>query len=340
VAGQDVALGALVARDLFDLRVWHERSDGVQVGVVCEQIDLDARRHPFEEPDRAALADDARLLRLHAAGLVEAVVKIREQHTAVTDGVMDLVDEAAGWPLRLLRRHDFARPKPHAEEIEEMDAVLDENAAADLRLPKPVPGVERGVAGVVFEERMQRRAEQAGFEDAGDGLVQWIVAHDEVDGEKAARRPRGVDHAARVCQRGGQRLFTEHMLACAERSDGELAVRRGWRRDVDDLHLVADGECVDVRADRTANSSPVLRAASGIVSATAAARRPGIAANSRRQKRPNAPHPSSPTPSFAPGIIGFERRDVSVSGDLFMALEYYAPLSRSARREKLANSLG
>ena len=131
-----------------------------------------------------------------------------------------------------------------------MDAVLDENAAADLRLPKPVPGAERSVAGVVFKERMQRRAEQAGFEDAGDGLVQRIVAHDEVYGEKAARRPRGVDHAARVCERGGERLFTEHMLACVEGGDRKFAVRRGRRRDVDDLHVVARGECVDVRADR------------------------------------------------------------------------------------------
>jgi hypothetical protein len=67
VAGEDVALAALVARDLFDLRVRHERANGVQVGLVCKQTDLDARRHPFEEPDRAALTDDARLLRLHAA---------------------------------------------------------------------------------------------------------------------------------------------------------------------------------------------------------------------------------------------------------------------------------
>jgi hypothetical protein len=71
---------------------------------------------------------------------VEAVVKIREQRTAVADGAMDLVDDAASRSLRLLRRHDLARPKPHTEEIEEMDTVLDENAAADLRLPKPVPG--------------------------------------------------------------------------------------------------------------------------------------------------------------------------------------------------------
>jgi hypothetical protein len=72
---------------------------------------------------------------------------------------------------------------------------------------------------------ISRRAEQAGFEDPGDGLVQRIVAHDQVYGEKAARRPRGVDHAARVCERRGERLFTEHMLACVERGDREFAVR-------------------------------------------------------------------------------------------------------------------
>src|SRR6516225_1212754 len=172
---------------------------------------------------------------------------------AVAHGAMDLVDDAAGLrPLRLLRRDDFARPEPHPEEIEKMDAVLDENAAADLRLPKPVLWAERSVACVVFKERMQRRAEQAGFEDAGDGLVERIVAHDEVHGEKAACRPRGVGHAARVCEGGSERLFAEHMLTCVERGDGEFAVRRGRRRDVDDLHVVARGECVDVRADRQA----------------------------------------------------------------------------------------
>jgi hypothetical protein len=40
------------------------------------------------------------------------------------------------------------------------------------------------------------------------------------------------------------------MLACVERGDGKFAVRRGRRRDMDDLHVVTRGECVDVRADR------------------------------------------------------------------------------------------
>ena len=141
MTGEDVALTALVARDLFDLRMRHDRADGVQLGVVCEQIDLDARRHPFKEPDRPALTDDARLLRLHAAGLVEAVVKIREQDAAVAHGAMDLVDDAAGLrPLRLLRRHHLTRSEPHAEEIEKMDAVFDEYAAADLRLQNQCSG--------------------------------------------------------------------------------------------------------------------------------------------------------------------------------------------------------
>ncbi len=97
---------------------------------------------------------------------------------------------------------------------------------------------------------MQRRAEEAGFEDVGNGLVQRIVAHDEIYSEKTARRSRGFDHAARVCDCGGERLFTEHMLACVERGEGEFSVRRGRRRDVDDLHVVPRGECVDVRAHR------------------------------------------------------------------------------------------
>jgi hypothetical protein len=97
---------------------------------------------------------------------------------------------------------------------------------------------------------MQRRAEQAGVEDAGDGLVERIVAHDGVYGQKAAHRPRGVHHAARVCEGGGERLFAEDMLACVKRGDREFAVRRGRCSDVDDLYIVARGECVDVRANR------------------------------------------------------------------------------------------
>ena len=95
-----------------------------------------------------------------------------------------------------------------------MDAMLDEYAAADLRLPKPVLGAERSVACVVFKERMQRRAEQAGFEDAGDSLVERIVAvfkrrhmrndeffarHSEFDADMkwlAAPMMRLDDHAA------------------------------------------------------------------------------------------------------------------------------------------------
>ena len=243
-------------------------------------------------------------------------------------------------PLRLLRRHDFARPKPHAEEIEEMDAVLDENAAADLRLPKPVPGAERSVAGVVFKERMQRRAEQAGFEDAGDGLVQRIVAHDEVDGEKAARRPRGVDHAARVCERGGERLFTEHMLACVERSDGEFAVRRGRRRDVDDLHVVARGECVDVRADRhgkfLARLARSLRDRVGH-GGCAQTRHSGKLAQAEAAKRA-APEQSHPELRARYHRIR-TARCFSFSR-CFHGVGILCPLSRSACREKLANSLG
>ena len=62
MAREDFALAALVPCDSFDFRVRHERTDGVQVSMVCEQIDLDARGHPLEEPNRPALADDARLL--------------------------------------------------------------------------------------------------------------------------------------------------------------------------------------------------------------------------------------------------------------------------------------
>ena len=223
------------------------------------------------------------------------------------------MDAAGLRPLRLLRRHDFARPEPHAEEIEKMDAVLDENAAADLPLPKPVLGAERSVACVVFKERMQRRTEQAGFEDVGDGLVERIVAHDEVHGEKAACRPRGVDHAARVCERGGERLFAEHMLLCLERGDGEFAVRRGRRRDVNDLYVVVRGECVNVRADRQAKFLARLARSLRDRVGHGGCAQPRHRAKLAQEKRPKAPQPSRPTPSFAP--------DVSVLVDVFMALE-------------------
>jgi hypothetical protein len=187
--------------------------------------------------------------------------------------------------------NDFARPKPHAEEIEEMDAVLDENAAADLRLPKPVPGAEWSVGSVVFKERMQRRAKRAGFKDAGDGLVQWIVAHDEVYGEKAARRPRGVA------------MWMICTSSCA--ASAWMSAQTG-----------------------TANSSPVLRAASGIVSATADARSPASrqtrAGRSGQTRRTRAvlPRASRPVSSDSNGfsLVKFQQRYQMRNRILFKAV--------------------
>jgi hypothetical protein len=90
------------------------------------------------------------------------------------------------------------------------------------------------------------------------------------------------------------------MLASAERGDGEFSMRRGRRRDVDDLHVVARGECVDIRADR--HSKFLSRLARGLRDRVGygGCAQQGIAANSRRQKRPNAPHPSSPTRASRP----------------------------------------
>ena len=94
-----------------------------------------------KRPDGAALADDARLLRFHTAGLVKAVVEIREQASAVAHGAMDLVDDAARIrPLRLLRCDEFARPEPHGEEIEKWTPY-------SMKMPPLISGFQNQWAG-------------------------------------------------------------------------------------------------------------------------------------------------------------------------------------------------
>ena len=130
-----------------------------------------------------------------------------------------------------------------------------------------------------------------------------------------ARKRRAVC-AVSIMQRASASVvasgfFTEHMLPCVERGDGEFALRRGRCGDVDDLHVVAHGECVDVRADW--HDKFLARLARGLRDRVGhgGCSQPGHRGKLAQAEAAKRPAPSSPTPSFERGIIGFERDDVS-----------------------------
>ena len=119
VDGRDVQAGA--------------REDVAQLaglGLVGDGMDAEPGGNPFFQQHIAPLEDQPQLLAVHAAGLGEAVIEVDQDAVAVADRTLDLVLEAGAGPGGRLGGDDLSRSEPAGEQVEEMDAVLDEDAAA------------------------------------------------------------------------------------------------------------------------------------------------------------------------------------------------------------------
>ena len=134
---------------------------------------LDPRRHPLVERDVASLEHEAELLAVHPAGLVEAVIEVDEDALAVSHDALDvLLDRRRGpGPEPALGRLDLARAEPAGEEVEEMHAVLDEDAAALRPVPEPVFRPEVLVGGIILEGPVDQLAQHLGFDQAADRVA-------------------------------------------------------------------------------------------------------------------------------------------------------------------------
>ena len=120
-------------------------------------------------------------------------------------------------------------PSSQAAGVEEVDAVLDRDAPADLPVPEPVVGPQVLVAGQVLEGEAAGRPQHRLLEPAQQG-VQRVAAQHVVDREPGRPRPGGRrQHLGGVLQPGRQRLLAEHVAAGAQGGQGQpgVAGRRG-----------------------------------------------------------------------------------------------------------------
>ena len=145
-------------------------------GVVGPEVDDGVDRDPALDARLGGAVVQPHQLALAAVRVREAV-RVRGQHVvAVPDRGADQVDQAGARTRRgragLHRRGRTA--EQHRGGVEEVHAVLDEDAAAEPLVPEPVVVAEVLVAGVVLEQEPLRRRRAgrpaAGSAPASSGL--------------------------------------------------------------------------------------------------------------------------------------------------------------------------
>ena len=192
-------------------------------GVVGPRVDLRAERDPPLDRDLGGAVVQPPVLTLAPVGVAEAV-GVRGQDAA---GVHRRGTHEVGRPVgavRLDRGHD-QRCGAHEEVrgVEEVHAVLDEDATARLRVPEPVAGRKVLVAGVVLEREPLDRPEEL-VTQHGERVQQRVVAQHVVDHEDAAGPCCEGRQVSRLGELGRQRLLTEDVLARGQRGAGDRCV--------------------------------------------------------------------------------------------------------------------
>lgn len=213
--------------------------------MVGDAVDLHADGDPLVQAKFAPLEDDSEFLAVESRGLVEAVVEVDEDAVGVSGSAGDLFDEVGAWAGGLLGGEDASGAEPVSEEVEEVNAVLDEDAAAFGGIPEPVVRKEGFVFGFVDEEGVEGLAEETAVDDALHGRTEWVVTHDEVDSEEALSVMSRGGHFLGVGEGGGERLFAEDVLTGGECFEDDVVMRERGRCDVDDIYVVASEEVVD-----------------------------------------------------------------------------------------------
>ena len=89
-----------------------------------------SRRHPVEEHHVTPLEHQPQLLSVHPTALVKAVVEVDEGNSPIAESGLDVLFDHGPGPDPDLGRLNSPRSKPAGEQVEEVDPVLDENAAA------------------------------------------------------------------------------------------------------------------------------------------------------------------------------------------------------------------
>ena len=220
-------------------------------------MDAGAGRHPLGEGHVAALEQQPHLLPIHAPGLVEAVVEVDQAGVAVADRTLDLLLDGGTRADATLGGLHPAGAQPAGEQVEEVDAVLDEDAAASGAVPEPVFGRQVLVGGVVLEGAVQEVAQDPAADQLPDGVEERVVALHQVGDEQPVVAAGGGDHLVGLRDGQGQRLLADDVLAGLQSHQRLGMVQEGRGRDVDQIDVVAaqqGGDVLDVRNAEAAGS--------------------------------------------------------------------------------------
>jgi hypothetical protein len=199
--------------------------------VVGPAVDPGPQRDPALDQDLGRAVVQAHPLPLAPVGVREAVRVRGERTPGVARGRADQVGAAVG----SVGGDGHQVLGPAAEQqvrgVEEVDAVLDEDAAAALLVPEPVLGRQVLVARVVLEREALHRAEQLVTKD-DQRLEDRVVAQDVVDDQGAAVPACRVDDLPGPVHGRRERLLAEDVPPCGQgrQRDGGMG-RRGCRHD-------------------------------------------------------------------------------------------------------------
>ena len=193
----------------------------------------------------AALEDQPQLLAVEAARLVEAVIEVEMHAVVVADRALDLVFAAVGFAAAGLGGGDLAGAEPAGHQVEEVDAVLDEDAAALFAVPEPMLGGQVFVGGVVFKVAVQHGPERLSVDEAADDAEQVVVALHLVGDQEAILPASEGDQFVGFVDGEGERLFANDVLAGGQRLTGLLEVQKRRRGDVHQLDARQTEQAID-----------------------------------------------------------------------------------------------
>ena len=152
-----------------------------------------AGRHPVEQGDLPPLEHQPEFLPIHPSRLVEAVIEVDQGRVAVADRATHVLLDGRPRPDPDLRRLDPPLPEPAGKQVEEMDPVFHEDAAAPGPVPEPVVGRQVLVRGVVLERAAEHLAQSPALDKPAHGVVQRVVPLHQVGDKEPVPLPGDSD---------------------------------------------------------------------------------------------------------------------------------------------------
>lgn len=188
--------------------------------------------------------EETEFLAIQASGLGEAVMKINEWTAGVAGGALNLFLQTGARTQGALGSDDLSRAEPAFEEVEKVDAVLDENASAFRRVPKPMIRAEAFVACGIVKGSSQAGTERAGFDETADGVEDRVVALHEIGHAQEIAFAGEGEEFVRLGDVEGEWLFAEDVFSGEEGGTGLGEMEEGRRGDVNEIDIGPCEECL------------------------------------------------------------------------------------------------